>query len=388
MPTYPFAKKYYWLPVIKHKIESTVNTNDVMIPLKNNIVPVAGIKLCDSSIVPIEDYKSILQKYTGKHILIFYFNETDFVELRDLLSKIIKVGSVTALLISGVNLTTQLNPSLQNAADIVFFLATSKKTHKAIQQQKVNIETVLTCIEHQCQDRLIPLYYLYEGREDRIEEVSQLLYSAIQNKGRFVAKVIGYYEKKTDISRFQVLLREWLSDDFSMSAGQLSTICYQNSERLVRQSQYKINFLDEIKQRLSRWEMQNNSDVTLQSIKDTLSKTDIQSLDFEAISRLHKLLFNKDFKKNTSINDNEESSEKSVKSNNNVEDLIAESLIQTLKLDVADKNQTFQSYGLDSISAMNFVTSLEKVLKKEISPQWLIDFPTISSFSKYVEKQV
>ena len=247
---------------------------------------------------------------------------------------------------------------------------------------------MLTCIEHQCQDRLIPLYYLYEGREDRIEEVSQLLYSAIQNKGRFVAKVIGYYEKKTDISRFQVLLREWLSDDFSMSAGQLSTICYQNSERLVRQSQYKINFLDEIKQRLSRWEMQNNSDVTLQSIKDTLSKTDIQSLDFEAISRLHKLLFNKDFKKNTSINDNEESSEKSVKSNNNVEDLIAESLIQTLKLDVADKNQTFQSYGLDSISAMNFVTSLEKVLKKEISPQWLIDFPTISSFSKYVEKQV
>ena len=268
----------------------------------------------------------------------------------------------------------------------MFFLGISKKTNKAIQQQQMSIETALSCIEYQ--DTSIPLYYLYEGREDGIEDIALSLHLSIQNRGCYVAKIISYYEKKANISKFQILLREWLSDDFAMSVGQLNTILYQNSERLVQRYEYKFNFLDEIKQRLSRWEMQDNSNMTLQAIKNTLSEDDIQLLDFEAVSRLHKLLFDKQFTENKSSKNNIKPSANSLEHSKNVEDLIAENLIQTLKLDAADKNQTFQSYGLDSISAMNFVTSLEKVLKKEISPQWLIDFPTISSFSRHVEKQI
>jgi acyl carrier protein/NAD(P)-dependent dehydrogenase (short-subunit alcohol dehydrogenase family) len=61
---------------------------------------------------------------------------------------------------------------------------------------------------------------------------------------------------------------------------------------------------------------------------------------------------------------------------------ISEHLAKVLKLseDTLDHAKPFQEYGLDSISAMQFSSRLEKEFKIAIQPRWLIEYPSIASF--------
>ena len=58
--------------------------------------------------------------------------------------------------------------------------------------------------------------------------------------------------------------------------------------------------------------------------------------------------------------------------------------METLKLKSIDDAQSYQNYGLDSISSMRLANGLEKKLGQKIAPQWLIDFPTVSSLTKHL----
>jgi acyl carrier protein len=49
--------------------------------------------------------------------------------------------------------------------------------------------------------------------------------------------------------------------------------------------------------------------------------------------------------------------------------------------------EPLQNYGLDSISATVLATRLEKQLKLEIRPQWLIEFPTIEALARHLTAQ-
>jgi acyl carrier protein len=62
-------------------------------------------------------------------------------------------------------------------------------------------------------------------------------------------------------------------------------------------------------------------------------------------------------------------------------------VMEVLKLKDIASDQPFQDYGLDSISAMVLATRLEKKLKRQVQPQWLIDFSTVESLSEYLTAQ-
>ena len=57
---------------------------------------------------------------------------------------------------------------------------------------------------------------------------------------------------------------------------------------------------------------------------------------------------------------------------------------EVLKLKSLDSGQPFQNYGLDSISATILATRLEKRLQREMSPRWLIEFPTVETLSRHL----
>jgi 3-oxoacyl-(acyl-carrier-protein) synthase/acyl carrier protein len=73
-----------------------------------------------------------------------------------------------------------------------------------------------------------------------------------------------------------------------------------------------------------------------------------------------------------------------------IRSVIDAELKNVLRLENAtvSENGSFQQYGLDSISGMQLVSRLEKMLGLEVPPSWLIDYSTIETLSgKIVETQ-
>jgi acyl transferase domain-containing protein/acyl carrier protein/NAD(P)-dependent dehydrogenase (short-subunit alcohol dehydrogenase family)/SAM-dependent methyltransferase len=64
--------------------------------------------------------------------------------------------------------------------------------------------------------------------------------------------------------------------------------------------------------------------------------------------------------------------------------IIRDHVIKVLSLDGIDDDRAFQDYGLDSISGMQLAVRLEKQLKREVLPQWFINFPTVTSLSQRI----
>ncbi len=57
---------------------------------------------------------------------------------------------------------------------------------------------------------------------------------------------------------------------------------------------------------------------------------------------------------------------------------------ELLKLKELDEREAFQNYGMDSVFGVQLAIRLEKKLGREISPMWLIDFPSIQALSRRI----
>ncbi|WP_349594246.1 SDR family NAD(P)-dependent oxidoreductase [Azospirillum argentinense] len=67
--------------------------------------------------------------------------------------------------------------------------------------------------------------------------------------------------------------------------------------------------------------------------------------------------------------------------------VIAETVREVLKLKSIESDQSFQSYGLDSISAMVLATRLDKKLTAPVPPQWFIEHCTVEALSRHLAAQ-
>jgi len=59
-----------------------------------------------------------------------------------------------------------------------------------------------------------------------------------------------------------------------------------------------------------------------------------------------------------------------------------------LELAELDNDEHFETYGLDSISGTQVSMRLEKRLKHEIKPEWLVQYPTVKSLSDYLKRHL
>jgi acyl carrier protein len=135
---------------------------------------------------------------------------------------------------------------------------------------------------------------------------------------------------------------------------------------------------DQIRKHIERWkaERRSGSVISIAQITSVISLDEIKRLDPSLIHDIHDLLFGSAVPKET----NEPA-------DTDYERIIAGAVKEVLKLKNLDSGQPFQNYGLDSISATVLAARLEKKLKREMPPKWLIEFPTVETLSRHLIAQ-
>ena len=132
-----------------------------------------------------------------------------------------------------------------------------------------------------------------------------------------------------------------------------------------------------IREHIAQWKATKRAgaEVSVRHILDVISLDEIKQLDPILIHEIHALLFAKLPAEAPQLADGDTAQ------------VIASAVKEVLKLKSLDSAQPFQNYGLDSISATILAARLEKRLKREISPKWLIEYPTVETLSRYLMTQ-
>ncbi|NKB61133.1 MAG: SDR family NAD(P)-dependent oxidoreductase [Gammaproteobacteria bacterium] len=149
-----------------------------------------------------------------------------------------------------------------------------------------------------------------------------------------------------------------------------------------------------IESQITKWEERSGSGYSLQALElaEFITMDEIMRLDAGLIHRIYALLpkehsgFEAGEKEHGGQrqDDIRQSGSKTEENDVDIREAVIESFAEVLKLQEIDDNQSFQDYGLDSISAMQLATRLERKLDREIPPQWLIDYPTVSTLAEHL----
>jgi acyl carrier protein len=126
---------------------------------------------------------------------------------------------------------------------------------------------------------------------------------------------------------------------------------------------------------LERWEAERRAGAVVlpQAVTAVIGLDEIKALEPALIHRIHAVLFGVAPVKS-------EVAAKGI----DYAPVIAAAVKDVLKLKGLDSARAFQDYGLDSISAMVLATRLERELRREVPPQWLIEFPTVDGLARHL----
>ncbi len=117
---------------------------------------------------------------------------------------------------------------------------------------------------------------------------------------------------------------------------------------------------------------------TIAEVSLSISIRDVEKMTPDQVERTFALLFPA----------GPQSSEIGSHASDDVSATVREVLANVLKLDEVEDGQSFQNYGIESVSAMVFSTKLGKELKLDVQPQWLIEFPTVCSLSAHIKRKM
>jgi len=123
------------------------------------------------------------------------------------------------------------------------------------------------------------------------------------------------------------------------------------------------SFVSSFEEHLVAWESTGRA-LSVDELATVISIEDIKSLPPASIDRVSRLVFPE-----------EDLAPRAT--NGNLRELVCETLADVLHLQQVDDRETFQNYGMDSVSAMVFATRLERKLKCVVKPEWLIDHPSV-----------
>ncbi|MCX7366161.1 MAG: beta-ketoacyl synthase N-terminal-like domain-containing protein [Alphaproteobacteria bacterium] len=125
---------------------------------------------------------------------------------------------------------------------------------------------------------------------------------------------------------------------------------------------------------LDQWEAEKRAGgrIPIERILEVIGLEEIKQIDPVQIHRLHEVMFG------------ETAQMAQVDPPVDHAGIVAATVRDVLKLKSVDPAKPFQDYGLDSISATVLATRLEKKLKREVQPKWLIDFPTVDALVRFL----
>jgi acyl carrier protein len=169
-----------------------------------------------------------------------------------------------------------------------------------------------------------------------------------------------------------------------------------------------------IRMSIDKWEQENRMGrpVTIGDIRRLILMEEVNRLDIALVERIYKLCFDGDAARSAGSDmpekdglDNEKDGLDTRKDRlaNEKDGLdtrkdrlangkdwpdtlnaVREILMQVLQLENIDEERTLQSYGLDSIIAVRASAKLEKRLKCEVRPGWLIEYPTVKELAGHL----
>ena len=145
-----------------------------------------------------------------------------------------------------------------------------------------------------------------------------------------------------------------------------------------------------LEDQLRQWERAQRAgrSISFSDVNRIISERDLAQLDAVSIDRLYDLLFPGG---NGAVSGLDRNKPKPPPVSLVPEDpaesarAIREVLCEVLELKQVDETRSFQDYGLDSISAMQMSTRLEKRLNREVPPQWMIEFPNVQELTQQLD---
>jgi polyketide synthase PksN len=142
---------------------------------------------------------------------------------------------------------------------------------------------------------------------------------------------------------------------------------------------------------IEKWEMEkvHGRSIAIEEIRNVISVEEMKNISAALVERIYNVT-----RANTVMNGNGHAAEQNKDDLNDQQvaatglmeilQVIRESVIQLLQLDSLDNEKPLQDYGLDSIIAMRLSTRLHKKLKRAVSPNLFIEFPTVNGLSQYL----
>jgi polyketide synthase PksN len=153
---------------------------------------------------------------------------------------------------------------------------------------------------------------------------------------------------------------------------------------------------DKVSGQIAQWERdrQRGIAISFEDITSVISVETMSGLDTSLVERIHRLCFSEEV--SSGVNTHPQQTEtvekeptpfESGEEPDDIAQIIREIVSEVLQIDEVDMEESFQNYGVDSIVAMQLTTRLEKKLKQEIQPQWLLEFPTVKALSTHLIHQ-
>jgi acyl carrier protein len=138
----------------------------------------------------------------------------------------------------------------------------------------------------------------------------------------------------------------------------------------------------ELEARVTQWEQQGTI-LSFETLTRHVSFDQLKQQEPTLIQRIYQLLYPDE----PSVPHNDlVSPEPSEPDRQHISEIVYRTLLDVLKIDGIDAQESFANYGLDSISAMVLSTRLEKQLNMAVPPYWLVDFPTIQALSEQIHQ--
>jgi polyketide synthase PksN len=142
---------------------------------------------------------------------------------------------------------------------------------------------------------------------------------------------------------------------------------------------------------IEQWEQQSLSGkkIDIALIQQAISLKEVETLDISLVERIYKLCFQDEIPltpsgNHSSLNSNASEEKLRQETFSSIMNTISTAAMEVLQIERADENQPLQNYGLDSIMAMRLSVNIGKKLKREILPQWFIEFSTLKELAQYL----